>query len=154
MEWLPILLFLPGDLHGQRSLVDYSPWGCKELDMTERLNHTVSSNRSIISCFHWHVWVKNCFSPRNVNIIKTFSVLWKEGIEMKFFPGNSWGKLLLKDPDIIFRLSMCQDWKILLEEWCRLLFHLHYFVFNGCFWEARCLFRHLSCDWLLHFTPS
>ena len=21
--------------HGQRSLVDYSPWGCKELDMTE-----------------------------------------------------------------------------------------------------------------------
>ena len=22
-------------LHGQRSLVGYSPWGCKELDMTE-----------------------------------------------------------------------------------------------------------------------
>ena len=21
--------------HGQRSLADYSPWGCKELDMTE-----------------------------------------------------------------------------------------------------------------------
>ena len=27
--------------HGQRSLVDYSPWGCKELDMTKRLStHT------------------------------------------------------------------------------------------------------------------
>ena len=24
--------------HGQRSLVGYSPWGCKELDMTERLH--------------------------------------------------------------------------------------------------------------------
>ena len=24
----------------QRSLVDYSPWGCKESDMTERLNTT------------------------------------------------------------------------------------------------------------------
>ena len=24
--------------HGQRSLVGYSPWGCKELDMTERLS--------------------------------------------------------------------------------------------------------------------
>ena len=23
--------------HGQKSLVGYSPWGCKELDMTERL---------------------------------------------------------------------------------------------------------------------
>ena len=26
---------LPGKFHGQRSLVDYSPWGHKELDMTE-----------------------------------------------------------------------------------------------------------------------
>ena len=25
---------LPGKFHGQRSLVGYSPWGCKELDMT------------------------------------------------------------------------------------------------------------------------
>ena len=24
--------------HGQRSLVGYSPWGCKELDTTERLS--------------------------------------------------------------------------------------------------------------------
>ena len=26
------------NLSGQRSLVDYSPWGCKELDRTERLS--------------------------------------------------------------------------------------------------------------------
>ena len=24
--------------HGQRSLVGYSPWGCKELDMAERIS--------------------------------------------------------------------------------------------------------------------
>ena len=24
--------------HGQRSMAGYSPWGCKELDMTERLS--------------------------------------------------------------------------------------------------------------------
>ena len=29
------LLFLPGESHGQRSLVGYSPWGHKESDMTE-----------------------------------------------------------------------------------------------------------------------
>ena len=26
---------LPGLFHGQRSLVDYSPWACKELDTTD-----------------------------------------------------------------------------------------------------------------------
>ena len=30
--------FLPGESHRQRSLVDYSPWGCKEWDMTEQLS--------------------------------------------------------------------------------------------------------------------
>ena len=28
-------VFLPGESHGQRSLVGYSPWGCKESDITE-----------------------------------------------------------------------------------------------------------------------
>ena len=32
----PTPVFLPGEFHGQRSLVSYSPWGCKESDMTER----------------------------------------------------------------------------------------------------------------------
>ena len=36
-EWLPTLVFLPGEFHGQRSLVGYSPWGHKVSDMTEQL---------------------------------------------------------------------------------------------------------------------
>jgi len=28
-------VFLPGESHGQSSLVGYSPWSCKELDTTE-----------------------------------------------------------------------------------------------------------------------
>ena len=40
-EWPPTSVFLPGELHGQRSLVGYSPWGHKESDITEQL--TVSS---------------------------------------------------------------------------------------------------------------
>ena len=31
----PTPVFLPGEFRGQRSLVGYSSWGCKELDMTE-----------------------------------------------------------------------------------------------------------------------
>ena len=35
----PTPVFLPGEFHGQRSLGAYSPWGCKELDMTEATLH-------------------------------------------------------------------------------------------------------------------
>ena len=37
--WQPTPVFLPGESHGQRSLVGYSPWGRKELDTTEQLTH-------------------------------------------------------------------------------------------------------------------
>ena len=36
MATTPVLL--PGKFHGLRSLVGYSPWGCKESDTTE---HTI-----------------------------------------------------------------------------------------------------------------
>ena len=36
-EWLPTPVFLPGEFHGHRSLVGYSPWGHKELDTIEQL---------------------------------------------------------------------------------------------------------------------
>ena len=34
-EWQPTPVFLSGKSHGQRSLVGYSLWGWKDLDMTE-----------------------------------------------------------------------------------------------------------------------
>ena len=36
----PTPVFLPGESHGQRSLVGYGPLGCTEFDTTERLTHT------------------------------------------------------------------------------------------------------------------
>ena len=36
-KWQPTPVFLPGESHGQRSLVGYSPWDHKELDTTEQL---------------------------------------------------------------------------------------------------------------------
>ena len=41
---------LPGKSHGQRSLVDYSPWGRKESDTTEVTEHTCMLKR----CTVWH----------------------------------------------------------------------------------------------------
>ena len=34
-KWQLIPVLLPGESHGQRSLVGYSSWGLKELDTTE-----------------------------------------------------------------------------------------------------------------------
>ena len=33
-KWKPTPVFLPGEFHGQRSLVGYDPWGRKESDTT------------------------------------------------------------------------------------------------------------------------
>ena len=51
-KWQPTPVFLPRESHGQRSLVGYSPWGCKELDMTEHTRvhahmHTHTHTQSI-----------------------------------------------------------------------------------------------------------
>ena len=40
-KWKPTPVFFPGEYHGQRSLVGYSPRGCKESNVTELLStHT------------------------------------------------------------------------------------------------------------------
>ena len=43
-EWLSTLIFLPGESHGQRSLAGYSPWGHKESDMAEAIEHVSEKN--------------------------------------------------------------------------------------------------------------
>ena len=41
-EWLPTPVFLPGEFHGQRSLVGYRPWDHKKSDTIERLTLSLS----------------------------------------------------------------------------------------------------------------
>ena len=40
-KWQLTPVFLPGESHGQRNLVGYSLWGCKEWGMTEQLNYNI-----------------------------------------------------------------------------------------------------------------
>ena len=42
-------VFLPGESHGQRSLMGYSPWGHKESDSTKQLRMYTSSTELIFS---------------------------------------------------------------------------------------------------------
>ena len=47
--WQPTPVFLPGESHGQRSLVGYSPWGRKELDRPEQFSmHAHISNQKTL----------------------------------------------------------------------------------------------------------
>ena len=58
-EWLPTPIFLPGELHGQRSLVDYSPWGCTQSNTTERLTVSLHFTGDINTTLHFSLGEKN-----------------------------------------------------------------------------------------------
>ena len=47
--WRPTPVFLPGESHGQRSLVGFNPWGHKGLDTTEATWHGHKVNGNEIS---------------------------------------------------------------------------------------------------------
>ena len=50
-KWQPTPVFLPGESHGQRSLVGYSPRGCKEYNQSDfGVDHLVMSMYRVISC--------------------------------------------------------------------------------------------------------
>ena len=40
--WQPTPVFLPVEFHGQRSLVGYSPRGCKDSDTTQQITLSLS----------------------------------------------------------------------------------------------------------------
>ena len=67
-EWQPTPVFLPGEPHGQRSLVGYSPRGRQASDMTKQLMHTDQVSLG------WGMWP----SPAFTWVIKApFSQLWQ-----------------------------------------------------------------------------
>ena len=55
-KWQPTPVLLPREFHGQWSRAGYSPWDCKESDMTVRLTFT-SIYKLIYIYIHTHTWV-------------------------------------------------------------------------------------------------
>ena len=60
-SWQLTLVFLPGESHGQRSLVGYSPQSHKELDTAEVENSAVATGLEKIS-FHSNLKEMQCQS--------------------------------------------------------------------------------------------
>ena len=89
-EWQPTPVFLPGEFHGQRSLVGCSPWGCKESDMTERLILILSASEIPPSWLLWvSEWVKVtqlCPTPCNPMDYKVHGILQARILEWVAFP--------------------------------------------------------------------
>ena len=57
-------VFLPGKFHGQ-SLAGYSPWGCKELDMTEHAHtHT--------SCYCLYAAYTGLSFPQTLSVVTAY----------------------------------------------------------------------------------
>ena len=54
-EWQPTPVFLPGEFHGQRSLVGYSPWSHKQSDTSEQLILSLFIRKPMSAwAWHWH----------------------------------------------------------------------------------------------------
>ena len=73
--WQPTPVFLPGESHGQRSLVGCIPRGQKELDMTEATEHAHTC------LFPWQYLImlslKNYLSTEMINFIfEKYELYW------------------------------------------------------------------------------
>ena len=92
-KWQPTLVFLPGTSHGQRSLVGYSPWGCK------RVRHNLGTKQQQpiwrVCLFLRLSWPSVCgslfqASPEKHPRLKPFSILETEQeVAEPFEKGNT-----------------------------------------------------------------
>ena len=86
-KWQPTPVFLPGELHGLRSLADHSSWSCKELDTTEQLTLITFLESTFI--FLWlrsHLVKVQSFTPaltcKRSNSTKSFLRVDKKSLIM------------------------------------------------------------------------
>ena len=76
---IPTPVFLPGEFHGQKTLVGYSPWDCRESDRTERLTLSLFIIVDVeqINFIVCHLFLKcpsPTFSSRNLQLLTTLSI--------------------------------------------------------------------------------
>ena len=76
-QWQSTPVLLPGESHGQRSLVGCSPWDRKESDTTERLH------------FHFHIYISHLMQKAN-SLEKTLILVRIEGKSRKGQQRMTW----------------------------------------------------------------
>ena len=67
---------MPGESHGERSLVGYSPWGCKESDVTKQLSVTWHDVESFSeSIWAWYFVGRNVFNCK-LNVFSRYMAVY------------------------------------------------------------------------------
>ena len=64
-KWLPTPIFLPGELHGQRSLAGYSSCSCKRVRHTLVTTTTITTMRLPLSTFPFQIVLLRFLQTRN-----------------------------------------------------------------------------------------
>ena len=117
-KWQPTPVFLSGKSHGWRSLVGYSPWGHKELDMTEWLHFPFLSEwrgrgERVGEGWGWgrteRTWEDlHCVSKREDQSIQE---LWIKGATDGVGGWTIWGRHLCLTHTNLFRCSLPRQTK-------------------------------------------
>ena len=117
-EGLPTPVFLAGEFHGQRSLAGYSPWGCREPDMTKQdstarplADLPCTPTRVCLASFGRTTWhVGSSFPGQGLN---PRPLHWKHGILTTGPPGKALQSVFIVDiylkllgPTALFKLFL------------------------------------------------
>ena len=98
----PTPVFLPGNSHGQRSLVGYSPWGRKESDRTEPTQHAHTCLKAWAQAAKpWRVWPSLTFAAVTAALFQLLDGAAPSGASYlpflpAFFPPTHTGLLFSK----------------------------------------------------------
>ena len=104
-KWQPTPVFLPGESHGQRSLVGYSPWGCKRVRLDWVTKQQQKCNKTWILPFHSFrnmLWKASFHRQRVAFLLCAFLTGWnfrrnisitaiyrfRSILQIKYFPPN------------------------------------------------------------------
>ena len=88
--WQPTPVFLPGESHGQRSLVGYSPWVHKDSDMIDWSNLAHVLHTSALSSATRQEWKMHLLETRELGFFcgwKTFASLQFHQVQSNNFSG-------------------------------------------------------------------
>ena len=108
--WQPTPVFLLGKSHGQRSLMGYSPWGCKELDTTWQLNKNTGCTTPRVQHHVYNTTCINCGLTALCLIATAPSYLVSTLMLPQILEGQIVHSLLRKCPSPAYQHWCCRLW--------------------------------------------
>ena len=160
-EWQPTPV-LPGESHGQRSLVGYSLWGHKEWDMTEAAEH--AHDCKLVLTAPGHLKSQHVLSPRPFLLDpQVFSLLGLTRYILRIFVNTtellvflwlttSYLKTQVEDMPFLPRVIAQAKQNCFLFGGSNLSFHLLHLVAIKCDFWTFCFEIYLSKRILLHYV--